>query len=120
MISVTIPNSVTRIGGSAFYGCSSLTGVYFRGNAPGRGGHEQWFGADQAVMYYLPGATGWGTTFRGRPTALWLPRMEAATHLASPVWLPLQTNTLASDSLDFHDADWAGHPARFYRVRTAD
>ena len=29
-------------------------------------------GANNATVYYLPGTTGWGTTFGGRPTALWL------------------------------------------------
>ena len=34
LTSVTIPNSVTSIGYHAFYSCTSLTGVYFKGNAP--------------------------------------------------------------------------------------
>jgi len=29
-------------------------------------------GANQASVYYLPGTTGWGATFAGRPTALWV------------------------------------------------
>jgi len=28
-------------------------------------------GDNLAVVYYLPGITGWGLTFGGRPTALW-------------------------------------------------
>ena len=28
-------------------------------------------GDNNATVYYLPGTTGWGTTFGGRPTALW-------------------------------------------------
>ena len=97
-------------------------------------------------MYNLPGTVGWGSTFHGVRTALWLPRMQAAearldagtdslgftvtwasgrmvvveasTNLASPVWFPLQTNTLAGDSFSFRDPDWKSQPARFYRART--
>jgi hypothetical protein len=29
-------------------------------------------GDASATLYYLPGATGWGATFGGRPTALWV------------------------------------------------
>ena len=28
-------------------------------------------GATNVTIYYLPGTTGWGSTFGGRPTALW-------------------------------------------------
>jgi hypothetical protein len=30
------------------------------------------FETDDLTVYYLPGTTGWGTTFGGRPTALWV------------------------------------------------
>jgi hypothetical protein len=69
---VTIPNSVTNIGGWAFYYCISLTGAYFAGNAPSLLGGDTVFQSDaHAIVYYLPGTTGWGTTFGGPPTALW-------------------------------------------------
>jgi hypothetical protein len=43
--------------------------VYFKGNAPRLGSAV--FNADNhATIYYLPGTTGWGTTFGGRLTAL--------------------------------------------------
>jgi hypothetical protein len=29
-------------------------------------------GDNNAIVYYLPGTTGWGTTYGGRPTALWI------------------------------------------------
>jgi hypothetical protein len=92
----------------------------------------------------LPGATGWGATFDGRPIALWKPRVEtsdgsfgvrtnrfgfkiswasgrvvvveACADLANPDWSPLQTNTLGGDSLYFSDADWTNYPGRFYRI----
>ena len=70
LTSVTIPNSVTHIQASAFDSCTILTGVYFQGNAPILG--ETVFRyANHATVYYLPGATGWGATFGGRPTVLW-------------------------------------------------
>jgi hypothetical protein len=71
LTSVTIPNSVTSIGDYAFYSCSSLTGVYFKGNAPSLGSYV-FYDDNNATVYYLPGTTGWGPTFGGRPTALWL------------------------------------------------
>jgi hypothetical protein len=69
LTSVTIPRSVTIIGLEAFNGCNSLTSVYFTGNAPGV---NSAFPGDLAIVYYLPGTTGWGTPlFDGLPTAPW-------------------------------------------------
>jgi hypothetical protein len=49
-----------------------VTGFYFTGNAPSDA-LDGWFGdAKNATVYYLPGTTGWGLTFEGRPTALWV------------------------------------------------
>jgi BspA type Leucine rich repeat region (6 copies)/Immunoglobulin domain len=74
---VTIGNGITSIGDGTFSACSSLRGAYFMGNAP-------WIGSDvfddggpfhfydPTTVYYLPGTTGWGSTFGGRPTALWI------------------------------------------------
>ena len=92
LTSVTIPNSVTTIGNSAFWGCTSLisvsigsgvtsigsyafyynpllTSAYFLGNAPTRGS-EVFTDSYQVTIYYLSGATGFGSSFGGRPTAL--------------------------------------------------
>ncbi len=95
LTSVTIPNSVTSIGRFtfggctsltnviigkgvttidyfAFVGCTSLTGVYFQGNAPSLlSGFIVFDNTSDAVVYYLPGTTGWDTTYSGRPTAQW-------------------------------------------------
>jgi hypothetical protein len=71
LTSLTIPSSVTDIGDSAFYDCSSLASVYFEGNAPSVG-PNLFPGAGHVTVYYLPGTTGWGATFSGRPTALWI------------------------------------------------
>ena len=95
LTSIVIPNSVTSIGYSAFDSCYSLTNatigsgiidmggavfqycfnlasVYIQGNAPVYSLNYSMFNANHnTVVYYLPGTTGWGSTFAGRPTALW-------------------------------------------------
>jgi len=142
---ITIPGSVTSIGDQAFYHCTSLTSVYFRGDAPSLGSSV--FDSDNnATVYYLPGTTGWGTTFAGLPTVLWKPQVqttdasfgvrtnqfgfninwasgqivvvEACTDLANPLWSPVGTNTLTSGSSYFSDPDWTNYPSRFYRLRS--
>ncbi len=70
--SVWMGSSVTSIGGSAFIMCASLMGLYCYGNAPNLD-VSPFSGDNNATVYYLPGTTGWGTTFGGRPTALWPP-----------------------------------------------
>jgi hypothetical protein len=37
---------------------------------------------NNATVYYLPGTTGWGTTYGGRPTALWLPSLSPRAQTA--------------------------------------
>jgi hypothetical protein len=71
LTNVTIPNSVTTIEYLGFYSCSSLTAVHFQGNAPSGDGDSVFLGDDNLTIYYLPGTTGWGTTFDYRPTSLW-------------------------------------------------
>jgi hypothetical protein len=83
LASVVIPTSVSAIGDWAFYACRNLSGVYFKGNVPILG--KGTFGAaDKATVYYLPGTTGWGKDFGGRPTATWDPgKVRAAIPLPS-------------------------------------
>ena len=69
--SITIPSSVTNISSDAFLGCSSLMSVYFTGDSPTPTNDSSVFAGDNSTVYYLPGTTGWGTTFDGVPTALW-------------------------------------------------
>jgi hypothetical protein len=142
LTSIVIPSSVTTIGGSAFEFCSSLTSVYFRGNAPTCETAAFW--GDNAPVYYLPGTTGWGTTFGSLLTVLWRPEVqtsggsfgvqtnqfgfnvnwasgmtivvEACTNLANPTWSRIQTNTLTGNPLYFTDPQWSNYPSRFYRV----
>jgi hypothetical protein len=72
LTNVTIGSSVTNIGNWTFAFCSSLTSVCFRGNAPGLGGADVFYG-NLATVYYLSGATNWGPTFDGHPAVLWNP-----------------------------------------------
>ena len=74
MTSATIGRSVTNIGDYAFSDCWSLTNVCFQGNAPNCGASV--FYDDSATVYYLPGTTGWGGTFAGRPAVLWKPMVQ--------------------------------------------
>ena len=139
-----IGNQVTNIDGGAFWDCGNLAGIYFKGNAPATDGYT-FARALNATVYYLPGTTGWGPAFGGRPTALWQPQVqtgegsfgvrtnrfgfniawasgmivvvETCTNLTNPLWSPLQTNTLAGDSFYFSDPAWTNYSRRFYRVR---
>jgi hypothetical protein len=47
-------------------------------------------GDNNAVIYYLPGTTGWVSTFDGRPTALWNPQAQTSGtqlwRVDKPVW----------------------------------
>jgi hypothetical protein len=70
LTSVVMPENLQSIGTNAFDSCAVLKGLYFQGNAPASEG-EAFSGAYDAMMYYLPGTTGWGATFAGRPTAWW-------------------------------------------------
>jgi hypothetical protein len=71
LTNVTIGNGVTNIGSYAFYYCTKLTGVYFLGNSPiPTNDTYVFYGDNIGTVYYLPGTTGWGTTFDGWPTML--------------------------------------------------
>lgn len=143
LVNVTNPSSVAVIGDGAFQAISTLTGVYFEGNAPAVVSGAFW--SDNATVYYLAGTQGWGPTVDGLPTKLWTQQtqgssltitgvtknpfgftitgsgtqavvVEASTSLANPAWSPIQTNNLSGGSLYFTDPQSASFPARFYRV----
>jgi len=95
--SVTIPNSVTYFGRGAFYECTSLTEVYFEGNAWDLMEDRRIFAdnlkgplfdqSPNVTVYYLPGTSGWDTTIGGRPTAQWvLPYPVILTRLRGLGW----------------------------------
>jgi hypothetical protein len=77
LTNVTVGNGVTSIGDAAFYYCDALTAAYFHGNAPVLGGPNVFISVLgfplKVTVYYVPGTTGWGSTYGGRPTAPWFP-----------------------------------------------
>ena len=76
---VTVPDSVTSIGANAFYYCGSLTSVYFQGNAPSLGS-DVFYGDNNATAYYLPGTTGWSdfSANTGLSVVLWNPHVQTS------------------------------------------
>jgi hypothetical protein len=68
---ITIPENVSRIEYRAFEACTGLKRVYSKGNAPSVGS-DVFNNDDHVSVYYLPGTTGWGSTFGGRPTTRWI------------------------------------------------
>jgi hypothetical protein len=72
LLKITIPASVVSIGQLAFYDCTSLTGMYFQGNAPAPAalGFDPFDLDSNLTVYYLPGTTGWGSAFGGVPAVL--------------------------------------------------
>ena len=142
MTNAVIPDRVISIGPSTFDGCNNLASVFCLGDAPADDDEYLFGGNEIAIVFYLPGTTGWGETFGGRPTALWVPRIsdeglgmqagrfgfqmdwaaghavvvEACSNVAAPVWLPLATNELADGTGIFADEEEANALGRFYRV----
>ena len=70
LTNVVIGNGVTAIGFMSFAFCSGLRSLYFGGNVPTADG-SACMSDTNATVYYLPGTSGWSSTFAGRPTALW-------------------------------------------------
>jgi len=144
LASAALGKGVTNIEDYAFGECTNLRAMYFRGNAPGIA-NDAFFGA-YFTAYYLPGTTGWGTTFGGLPAVLWNPHVptgdvsfgvlqngfgfniagtpdvplvvEACTNLGTQSWMALQNCTLTNGSIHFNDPHWTNFPARFYRIRS--
>jgi hypothetical protein len=69
LTNVVIPASVTSIEDSAFNYCTSLANVYFNGNAPTPGLFVFLYDP-KAKAYYMPGTTGWESTYDGIPAEL--------------------------------------------------
>lgn len=72
LTSIAIPDSVTTISEGAFFHCINLTTVYFKGDAPAAAS-DAFHNSPKVTVYHLPGTKGWGTTLAGRPTAIWKP-----------------------------------------------
>ena len=65
LTSVSIPDSVTSIGDEAFDGCSGLTNLLFRGNAPSVGSGAFYSVKSGCTAYVREGSTGWGVDIPG-------------------------------------------------------
>lgn len=145
LTNITIPASVTTLQPQIFLNCPELRGIFFKGNRTA--GFSSGFVINSTpTLYYLPGATGWGTTFGGRPVLLWNPLMaasdpsfgvgpggfsftitgttnipivvEAATNLSEADWVALQSLNLNNGTHYFSDPEWTDHAARLYRIRS--
>ena len=106
-------------------------------------GPDDFSGDTNATVYYMPGTSGWGTSFGDVPAVLWSPRpgapgfgvrtnqfgftingpanlvivVEACTNLAGPLWVPVSTNALSGGSSYFGDSGWTNYHSRLYRLR---
>jgi hypothetical protein len=105
LTTVVIPSSVRSVSDYAFAYCSSLTAAYFEGNSPPD--DSTVFAADSlATVYYLPGASGWGTTFGTAPTRPLTGIAVTAQPTNGYVALPVTFTAAAVDSSANPVANW--------------
>ena len=70
---ISIPSTITNIGGDAFLSCSNLSSAFFYGDAPTVGYHA-FEGTASITIYYIEGKSGWTTpTWNGYNTATFVP-----------------------------------------------
>jgi hypothetical protein len=147
----TIPASVTTLGDGIFAYCANLSGVFFHGNAPTNfvSGPvlfppKLFYNDTNTTAYYLPGTTGWGSTYQEIPAVLWNPLIqtgdgnfgvqnnqfgfdikgtaaipivvEGCTNLANPVWTALTNVTLTNGLFHFSEPAQPASAGRFYRI----
>ena len=74
LTNIILGNSVTRIGAGEFSECNGLTSIYFAGNAPTLV-NGQFDNSSTFTVFYRVGASSWGSSFGGRPTAVWVGRL---------------------------------------------
>jgi hypothetical protein len=136
--SITIPGSIASIGDVAFFNCTNLQRVYFTGNPPTPG--ISVFQNSTPSLYYLPGSTGWGGTYAGRPAILWNPtfssvdfsddgisctvtgsltipiEIEVCTNLLSGQWMLLANTNINTGTVIIDDPAATNHVNSFYRI----
>jgi hypothetical protein len=147
LTNVVVGKGLSYVGIGAFSGCSNLVGVYFKGDAPTPGTtifYVDVFGSNPStIVYYLPGTTGWGSSYAHFPAVLWNPQIqtgdasfgvglngfglpirgtadipiviEGRTSQTDGTWVSLQTCTLTNGLLYFGDKNY---PNRLYRIRS--
>jgi hypothetical protein len=79
LIAIAIPETVTHIGDWAFAWSPNLEQVIYMGNAPAVGADIYSASFSDVINQVVPWATGWGSTFAGRPVE----RREAELHAPS-------------------------------------
>jgi hypothetical protein len=79
--SLVVGGTVTDLGDYPFANCPNLTSVLFKGNAPAvsAGGSNLFVGSTNAVVYALPGSSGWTSSFGVRPVRWFLPTVNSAS-----------------------------------------
>jgi len=82
LASVSMSGNVTSIEPRVFSGCSALTSAYFVGSPPTLG--DNVFADCPAIIYRLPEATGWSSTYDGRPVEIFRPVDVAAGQTTTP------------------------------------
>jgi hypothetical protein len=112
---IKIPASVITIGDCAF-GCPNLKAVIFLGNAPEFAG-EAFSGPGSTssnnsptTVYYMPGTTGWGATYSGRPTAVWVLQLPVISNFSV-----IGVSSLGLNSIKFNHNTSPGIPYRVER-----
>lgn len=112
---IKIPASVVTIGDRAF-GCPNLKAVIFLGNAPEFAG-EAFSGPGSTssnnsptTVYYMPGTTGWGATYSGRPTAVWVLQPPVISNFSV-----IGVSSLGLNSIKFNHNTSPGIPYRVER-----
>jgi hypothetical protein len=80
LTNVIVGKGLAYLGIGALSGCTNLTSVFFKGDAPIPGTtlfYVDVFGSDAATtVYYLPGTAGWSSTYAGVPAVLWNPQIQ--------------------------------------------
>jgi len=99
LTNLTVGRGLRSIGQDSFSYCPNLASILFTGDAPTlnsqRGGP---FEDTPATVYRLEGAAGWGSTFHGRPVALFRPQALPPSFVAgafrfswsTPVSVPME------------------------------
>jgi hypothetical protein len=137
LLYITIPASITPDSIYAVGGCTSLRGAFFSGDAPGS--NVVYF-AQGAVLYYLPGSSGWTSNYFGHACLEWNPStssvavqngqfgfdltgttnipvmVEVCDDLSAPLWTGLKSGILTGGFFHFTDPEWTNYQSRFYRI----
>jgi hypothetical protein len=113
--SVTIPNTVTKIGDQAFYLCTSLTSVTFQGTIPASGFADNAFGSGKITLgdirdKYLAAGGGAGTYTRPDTNSTTWTKGASATVAPAAAGTPGLEYKLTSDGKGYSVSKGTIHP----------